>query len=339
MSVSYLMGMLANGADGETQQEIMKAIGCDGVSVKELNELYKSLIMSAGKLDKQTTVNIANYVAVNKKYQLDEDFVKAVSDNYQAGIENLDFNSQKSADRINSWCEKQTKGMIPKFIDRMEPSAVSYLLNAIYFRGTWMNEFDKKNTKLENFRGYTRDIQKVEMMHQNEKFDCYENETFKAVQLLYGNGTYCMTVMLPNEGKSIDDMMKGMDAGKFMTMMGNVEECEVDLKLPKFTTEMELPLNDIISQLGAPSIFNPSKADFSRFAKGDFFVSQMLQKAKIEVTETGTKAAAVTGAIMVASLGPREERSVVFHADRPFVYTITDQQTGAILFMGQFTGK
>ena len=89
------------------------------------------------------------------------------------------------------------------------------------------------------------------MMHQNEKFDCYENETFKAVQLLYGNGTYCMTVMLPNEGKSIDDMMKGMDTGKFMTMMGNVEECEVDLKLPKFTTEMELPLNDIISQLGA----------------------------------------------------------------------------------------
>ena len=121
--------------------------------------------------------------------------------------------------------------------------------------------------------------------------------------------------------------------------MGNVEECEVDLKLPKFTTEMELPLNDIISQLGAPSIFNPSKADFSRFAKGDFFVSQMLQKAKIEVTETGTKAAAVTGAIMLTALAPREERHVVFHADRPFVYTITDRQTGTILFMGQFTGK
>lgn len=96
-----------------------------------------------------------------------------------------------------------------------------------------------------------------------------------------------------------------------MTMMGNVEECKVDLKLPKFITEMELPLNDIISQLGAPSIFNPSKADFSRFAKGDFFVSQMLQKAKIEVSEKGTEAAAVTRAIMVASLGPREERSVV----------------------------
>ena len=86
MSVSYLMGMLANGDDGETQQEIMKAIGCEGVSLKELNELYKALIMSAGKLDKQTEVNIANYVAVNKKYQLDKDFVKAVSDNYQAEI-------------------------------------------------------------------------------------------------------------------------------------------------------------------------------------------------------------------------------------------------------------
>ncbi len=113
----------------------------------------------------------------------------------------------------------------------------------------------------------------------------------------------------------------------------------VNLKLPKFTTEMDLSLNQIISKLGAPSIFQPGTADFSRFANGSFYVSKMLQKAKIEVSERGTKAAAVTAAVMLTSLGPHEMKRVEFHANRPFVYFITERNSGAILFMGQFLGE
>lgn len=339
LSVTYLMGMLANGANGQTLQEIMKTIGCEGVSLKQLNEFYKGMMQTANTLDKQTTVNIANYVAVNKNYQLQKDFTNAVADYYQAGVENLDFTSPKATSRINGWCNDKTKGMIPKIIDQVDPSAVSYIMNAIYFNGTWSNKFDTHNTKQENFRGYTRDIQKVEMMHQVKKFYYTDNDTFKAIDLPYGNGIYRMTVLLPNEGKSISDMMKGLDAEKLQQLSNEMEPCIVNLKLPKFTSEVEIPLNQVISQLGAPSMFVPSQADFSHFANGDFFVSKMLQKAKIEVSEQGTKAAAVTAAIMLTAAAPVEMRNVEFHADHPFVYLITDTNSGAILFMGQFTGN
>lgn len=339
MSITYLMGMLANGADGNTQQEILKAIGCEGLNVQELNALYHGLMQSAGRLDKKTIVNIANYVAVNKQNHLNFDFGKMVSDTYQARVESLDFSSSKSTAKINDWCKAHTDGMIPKIIDQIDPSAISYIMNAIYFNGTWQEKFDAKNTKQENFHGYTRDIQKVSMMHQVEKFYYTENNTFKAVDLPYGNGIYRMTVLLPNEGKSIDDMMKGMKVDKLEEINSQMEKCMVNLKLPKFTTEMELPLNSIISNLGAPSIFLPGKANFNHFANGNFFVSKMLQKAKIEVNEQGTKAAAVTAAIMLTSMAPMEMRNVEFHADHPFVYLITDTNSGAILFMGQFTGN
>lgn len=339
MSIAYLMGMLANGADGKTQQEILKAIGCEGVSVKELNDCYKALMLSAGKLDKQTTVNIANFIAINKNFTLNSDFAHTVADSYQAGVESMDFTSPKSATRINDWCKKQTKGMIPSIIDQVDPAAVSYLLNAIYFNGIWQEKFDAKNTRLENFSGYTRDIKKVNMMHLNKKFAYTENDMLQAVELPYGNGSYQMTVLLPKAGKSISEVMKEMDADKLQKLNNDMDRCQVDLKFPKFTSEMDLSLNQIISKLGASSIFQPGTADFSRFANGSFYVSKMLQKAKIEVSERGTKAAAVTAAVMLTSLSPNEMKRVEFHANRPFVYFITERNSGAILFMGQFLGE
>ncbi len=339
VSVAYLMGILANGAEGQTQEEILKAIGCEGVDLKQLNECYMTLIQTAGKLDKQTTVNIANFVAINKNYQLNKHFAQTVADYYKAGLESMDFTSATSTSRINNWCKEHTDGMIPQIIDQVDPSAVSYLMNAIYFNGTWQEKFDERNTKKENFQGYTRNIQKVDMMHQNRKFFYMENEMLKAVELPYGNGTYNMLVLLPNADKSISEMMKSLNPEMLKKFSSHMDQCQVDLKLPRFTTEMELPLNDIIGNLGAPSMFLPGKANFSQFANGEFFVSKMLQKAKIEVSEQGTKAAAVSAAIMVMSAMPHETRRVEFHANRPFVYLIQDRNSGAILFMGQYTGN
>lgn len=339
LSVTYLMGMLANGADGATQQEILKTIGCEGVGIKQLNEFYKAMIETAGTFDKQTTIDIANYVAVNKNYTLNPAFAKAVGENYHAGVESLDFSSHKAADKINGWCSDHTKGMIPKMIDQTEPGAVSYLMNAIYFNGTWQNKFDAHLTKQENFRGYTRNIQKVDMMHLVEKLYYTENDTFKAVELPYGKGTYRMTVLLPHDGVGISDMLKKLDVKKLSTLSSKMENCMVNLALPKFTTELELPLNQVVSELGAPSMFLPGKANFSKMANGAFYVGKMLQKAKIEVSEQGTKAAAVTAAIMLTSCAPMELKHVEFRADHPFMYLITDTNSGAILFMGQFTGN
>ena len=177
------------------------------------------------------------------------------------------------------------------------------------------------------------------MMHRNDKYFFANSQDFDAVQIPYGDRSFQMMVLLPHEGKSIDDMMSTLTSAKLDQVRQSMDECLVDLKLPRFTTEVEQPLNEVISTLGAPSIFT-ARANFSHLANGNFFVSKMLQKAKIEVSEEGTKAAAVTVAIMTMSaLAPDEPRRVDFHADHPFVYVISEAQTGAILFVGQYTGE
>mgnify|MGYP002774412783 CR=1 FL=1 len=286
LSVTYLMSMLANGAGGDTQQQVLATLGWAGKgqnqpTLRNINEFSRMMMEKAGHMDRDVKVNIANYVAVNNRFKVNGEFQKTVERNYKAGVESLDFTSPKTLKRINGWCSDQTHGMIPSIIDQVDPQAVSYLMNAIYFNGTWADKFDKKQTKVEPFRGYTRDMKRVNMMHRHDDYYYADGEGY----------------------------------------------------------QVEQPLNDVISELGAPLIFTP-QADFRQFASGQFSVSKMLQKAKIEVSEEGTKASAVTAAIMCMSLmQPEAKRSVVFHADRPFAYIISERSTGNIFFMGQFTGE
>ncbi len=339
VSVAYLMGLLANGANGSTQAEIMKALNMNGTSLAALNETYKALITTAPRLDSQTKVNIANCVAVNKQVTLKDNYKSTMLNLYNADVESMDFASPKALSKINGWCSKQTSGMIPKIVDQLDASATAVLMNAVYFNGTWADKFDKADTKTENFRGYTRDIKKVPMMHQERKFSYTDNNDFAAVTLPYGNGSYTMTVILPAEGKSTTDIINSLNAKTLEKTWSDMSECVVDLKLPRFTTTTETQLNKPIAALGATSMFQSGKADFSNMTDASMFVSTMLQKAKIEVSEEGTKAAAVTAAIMTMSvLQPEEPRHVTFHANRPFVYLITERSSNAIFFIGQYTG-
>lgn len=339
VSVSYLMAMLANGANGQTKTDIMKALQLTDNDLDEMNALYRMMIQRCGSLDKETTLRIANYFAMNKDVELKDAYANNMKAIYNAGIESLDFTSPKTTAHINNWCKKNTNGMIPSIINNVDANATAYIMNAIFFNGTWADKFSKSNTKNENFKGYTRDITMVPMMHKSDKLLYWANDIYAAVRIPYGNGSYTMTVMLPNEGKSIDEMLKSMENADFTAWRQDAEQCIVDLKLPRFTTEADVTLNNIISELGAANIFS-SKADFTNIANTNMFVSQMFQKAKIEVSEEGTKAAAVTAAIMTMSALPTEEpKHVTFHANRPFVYMITEANTNAIFFMGQFTGK
>lgn len=341
LSVSYLMAMLANGADGTTRTQIMKAIACSGLTVEQLNGACHALMTPDPDADPDSleTVSIANYIALNKGYELRPAFASTIRTDYDGEVDAFDFRSADALGRINGWCSRHTGGMIPKFLDRIEPSLMSYVLNAVYFNGTWANKFMPAQTKLEAFRGYTRDRKMVQMMHQEEKFDIYEGKDYSAISLPYGAYNHTMTILLPAEGKSIDQMMAKLTPAVLAKLPSQMERCIVDLKLPRFSTETEQPLNEAIARLGAPLMFQSDAANFSLLADGNFYVSQMKQKAKIEVTEEGTRAAAITGAWVATTALAPEPRHTAFHADRPFAYVITERRTGAILFMGQFTGS
>lgn len=339
LSVTYLLSMLTNGANDVTRQEILNVLGWGSVSVDDINRYCKTLLRNTeGK--EGAAVNIANYIAVNKNLALKKNYVKSMKSVFRAAVENLDFSSSETPLHINAWCSKQTNGMIKEMVKQVDSQALSYLLNAVFFKGTWEKKFDSELTKTESFHGYTRDLKRVQMMGQEGKFSYTTNDMYSAVSLPYEHGEYSMVVVLPNEDKSISDVLKTMTAESLTNVRSGMEPCMVDLKLPRFATELTLPLNEIISSLGAPTMFDSQNADFSLMADGHMFVSQMLQKAKIEVTESGTKAAAVTmGTIMMTSVNMQPVRHVSFHANRPFMYFITESDTGAILFMGQYTGE
>lgn len=337
-SVSSLMGMLANGASGSTLSQIKKTLGLTDESIENMNTTFKAFANYATKSGQATNIKIANSVVVNKNIKLKGDFAKSVSSMYDAKVESCDFASPKTVTKINDWCKTNTNGMIPSIVNSLDADAVSVLLNAIYFNGTWESKFDKNATKMERFQGYTRDIKRTYMMHKQAKYMYAKKSNYAAVKLPYSGNKYSMTVILPDAGVSVGDVFKHMSADSLSNLSRDMDMYNVDLKLPRFTVSTDLNLNNVISSLGAPSIFKPS-ADFSKMSDTDMFVSAMLHKAKIEVTEEGTKAAAVTAAIMtMSSLSPSQELTARFYANRPFAYAITENTTGAILFIGQFTG-
>ena len=333
LSITYALGMMNNGAAGQTQQEINNVLGFGQAGADGINNFCRKLLTEAPTLDEETKAEIANTIYVNsgKGYELQQGFIDKANEYYDAQPQARNFYDGETWEVINQWANDHTNGMIPEVFPTEEAfneDAASYLLNAIYFKGAWANKFDKGNTRDETFNGG----EKVPMMHQLENFEYTENDLYQAVCLPYGNGAYEMTVFLPREGKTISDVLSKMD-GKNWQMKYAFTNL-VDLKMPRFKTETGLGLVPIMQSLGMSKAFGGG-AEFPYFGNRDVFIGNMFQKAAIDLDEEGTEAAAVT----VIEVTESVPMSVDFHADRPFFYIISEQSTGIIFFMGQYVGS
>ena len=338
LSVTYALGMLANGAVGDTQKEILEGLEFRSGKVDDINSLCHQLMMEAPKLDKSTQLSMANAVVVNKKIQLQPTFQNVVKRQYDALVASKDFGSPATLSFINQWASDHTQGMVPKILERINPDGVSYLLNALYFKGIWYRQFDKKHTKKEAFTKADGSKSQVQMMHQKERFFAAENDNYQTVVLPYGNGSYEMVVLLPREGKDLSSLLQTMDAKKWKDNLKSTYSSKVDLKLPRFTSAYTRELNDVLKLLGMNAMFDPSKANLTKMSAVSSFVSMVLQKAKIEVDEEGSKAAAVT-VVGTAPTATAPSKPILFHANRPFMYAIVEHSTGTIFFMGTYQGK
>ena len=341
ISITYALGMLNNGAAGETQAEINQVLGFGKTGADGINAFCRKMLTEAPKLDKLTKVMIANTIYMNKDYELKPDFVSKANTFYDATPETRDFYDGKTLGVINKWGSDHTEGMIPEVLtgDEFDPDAVSYLLNAIYFKGTWAEKFDKGNTQNETFKGYDGNKQ-VPMMHQEHEFKYTESDDCQALRLPYGNKAYSMTILLPKEGKTIYDVLNSLTAESWQQQYQKMRNAKVDVKLPRFETQSDVDLSKIMSALGMPRAFDDALAEFPGFCNAPTYIELMKQVAKIKLSEEGTEAAAVTVIGMEKmSLGePTEPQHVNFHATRPFLYVISEQSTGAIFFIGQYMG-
>ena len=343
ISVSYMLGMLNAGAEGQTQRQITDVLGLDG-SAQEINKHFKKIMDVASCVDSTVTIKIANSINVNsaRNLSLIPNYKANMLEYYNAQIDAFKFTDYRNVDIINNWCKIHTDGMIPKILDALDPQAAMYLLNAVYFKASWTKEFDPKNTRNRIFTKQDGTVIEHKMMHVSIKAAYGSNDLCKMLSLPYGNGSYSMNVLLPHEGKTVGDIIQSLSAQQLeqqRTQQMTIHD--VDILIPRFTTESEIGLVNVLSSMGMPLAFNPGAAEFFNMIKNEeLWVSTMLQKAKIEVNEKGTKAAAVTVVGMRSrSINGNGTRWVEFHATRPFVYYIVDNSTGAIYFMGTYCGE
>lgn len=338
LSASMALGMTTNGARTATLDAMMNTLGFSGLSMHQMNSSYRSIIDMLAGLDPETVFEIANSIWYDSGHVFRQEFLDTCGTYFDAMVKPLNFAAAGAADTINAWVEDETHGKIDEIIEPpIGEDVVMYLINAIYFLGTWTFEFDPDLTSDALF--YVPDGSSVtcSMMQrpgEDEKCDYMflHDEAFRAVDLPYGDGWYSMTIFLPHIGVDIDSLIGGFTRESWDSYMAGFEVEEGRLYLPRFEIEYDLLMNDALTSLGMGIAFDPWQADFSGMRdEGGLWINRVIHKTYVKVDEAGTEAAAVTAVEMVeTSAGP-----FVMRVDRPFIFAIREKHSGTILFIGK----
>ena len=303
-SVYCVLGMLSNGATGETKEEILSAMGLEKYNRSELNEYFGKMISGMPKVDPAVQLETPNSIWYDNSISLKEYF--------GASSFMVDFSASSAVDRINNWCKEATKGKIEKIVDEFSPFTIAALVNAVYFKARWENAFSKKNTSDGLF--YQEDGKKVNVpfMHRETTTYYWANELFSSISLPYASGAYQMRLILPNKGVALSDVVNAVKTpGYLESCLKESKLCRVNMSIPKFD----------------------SNADgFRDMADVPFFISMVKQSACLKVDEEGSEGAAVT--IIVGDTDFLVPEKVTFEADRPFLFMITEGGTDVLLFIG-----
>jgi serpin B len=338
LSLNMALAMVWNGANGETKSAIQNAMGMENYQPEEVNTYFKKLRETFIKTDPTAKLAIANSIWSRKNFPVKTEFYNLNKEWYNAEVRELDFSDPAAPGIINQWCSDNTNGLIKDMISEISPEVMMYLINALYFKGIWSKEhgFKTAATTAESFYTNAGKQVKVKMMQQNNQLGYYSDEYLTSTALPYGNGSFSMVFILPNQNVSsaqaIEHLKQPDSWYRCMNPGGNYD---VNLFIPKFKIEYENSLNEALSQLGMGIAFSGS-ADFSGISDVALQISTVKQKACIEVNEEGSEAAAVTAiSIELTSVAPSEPQKVTFRADRPFLFAIKENSTGTVLFMGK----
>ncbi|CAM3850660.1 serpin family protein [Alkalicoccus chagannorensis] len=328
ISISTALSMTMAGADGDTREEMAEVLALHDVDEEDIHASFQAWMHVLEEADPDTELSIANSIWKEEEYPFEDAFIQKLETYYEAQVEPL-----TDEEPINEWISEQTNGLIEDMIDEVPETVVMYLINAVYFQGDWTEPFEESMTQEQTFTTSTEEkVDAMMMMHAEKEptYDYSEEDAFQAVSLPYGEEeAWSMNVILPNEDEG--SLEQTID---FLREEGppSFEEKTGMFRLPRFTMEQEMELNDPLQELGMTKAFNGGEADFSRMAQGGGpSISEVLHDTFIEVDETGTEAAAATSVAMEESEPAHDFEMVV---DRPFLFTIQDEETEAPLFIG-----
>ena len=335
LSASFALGMTLNGAANQTFDQMRTALQVDGLSQQDINAGYKSLIALLRSLDPRVTMQIANSIWYRETFPFNQSFIDAGRSYFDAEVHGLDFNDVSgSVGTINGWVNQKTNGKIAKVLATIDPLDVMFLINALYFHGSWRQQFDPSQTTDDVFTSVPGVTEPMRLMHRHADMLYVETASYQAVDLPYGNAAFAMTVLLPKPGTDVESFSAGLTDTTWRSLISSFSTAEVELAVPKFRLEYERTMNDDLAALGMVVPFEPNVADFTRMSPlgKQLYISFVKQNTFVNVDEEGTEAAAatVTG-IRATSLGPYS----VMRVDRPFLFVIRERLTGAVLFMGK----
>lgn len=331
-SLQCALGMLSNGANGETREEILHALGLSQYSQEEVNAYFKKLIEGLHTVNSAITVKTANSIWGNAGVSFKDDFQKTNIENYAATVSQLDFSDPSAVDQINAWCNQTTEGLIPSILDEVNPSATVYLLNSLYFKARWESEFAPEKTQQGNFTTSSGETVKADFMQAERRGLYVKNEWFTSTSLSYLNDSYAMRLILPQPGIGIDQVLQALSESDG-NLWKNTILADINLKMPRFALENKLDLVSTLQALDMEKVFT-NEADFSSMSDISTYISLVQQATRLKVDEEGSEGAAVT--VIGGETSPgMPEGKVDFFLDRPFLFQILEPATGTVLFMGQ----
>ena len=336
-SVGFALSMAMNGAAGGTREAMTDALGLSGIGIDEANRTDSTLIDRMSDSMRAVKLSIANSLWARSGVDFKDEFLRRNKRYYGAEIRTLDFAGPDAPATINKWVAGKTNGTIPKIVDEIDPSTILFLINAVYFKGTWTKEFDTALTREEPFHLMNGETSPRPLMMQRGTYDYLDGDGFQAVRLPYGDERIGMYVFLPAEDSSLDRFHEELTGGKLNAWIGGFARRAGTIGLPRFKLEYEATLNQSLAALGMAVAFDPDRADFTRMfeaADANAYIHTVKHKTFVEVNEEGTEAAAVTSVEMRVTSVSEEEPPFRMIVDRPFFLAIVDRETGLILFMG-----
>lgn len=337
LSISYALNMATHGAAGETKSQLIETLKAKDFSLNQINEYSKDLSEALRNADPSTSLLLANSVWSAPGFMVKDQFIATNKTYYDAEVSTIDFTSPDALSIINGWCAEKTNNRIPEALDQINPLTVMMLINTLYFKSGWLEQykFDKEFTTTEDFYSENNGTQQVDMMQNTDSYPYASDENASYLAIPFGNKAYSMVFALPHENKTINDLINNLNEDTWKTYSA-LSYRYVSLRLPRFKTECSYRLEkNILPSMGLTLPFTTS-ADFSNISTTKTFISTIIHKTFVEVNEDGAEAAAVTIVISdVECSGDEPPIPLDFRINKPFVFAIQENSTGLILFMGK----
>ena len=336
LSVAMALAMTYNGAAGATEEAMRATLGLEGMTVAEVNEAYRGLIALLRGLDPRVRFTLANSIWYRQEFAVLQPFLDVTQQFYDARVAPLDFRSPTAAQTINAWVGEQTQGRITEIVEPVLPeAAMMYLINAIYFKGDWTQQFDRSRTAARPFRLADESTVSVPTMTHGHEADVrvYRDGSVEVLDLPYGGQAFSMTIVMPPEPAGIDALVAGVTLEQWDSWIAGLDSTASEVYLPKFVLSSDLLLNSTLGALGMGIAFDcdpPDMADFTRMhLPQEVCITRVKHKTYVNVNEEGTEAAGVTAVEVGVTSAP-----VPIVVDRPFLFAIREALSGTILFVG-----